>query len=84
MLHLPADDREAKCLVIFKPTIGPAFGLLVDEVGEIASVRKQDIEDDESDLSMELQGPSGLIPYICRLPDRLLVALDAKKNLTPH
>jgi purine-binding chemotaxis protein CheW len=81
LLHLPADDRTAKCLVIFKPTIGPAFGLLVDEVGEIASVRNQDIAPSEKNPNVELEGPSDLIPYICRLADRLLVVLDAKRIL---
>lgn len=81
ILNLPSDDQEAKRLVIFKAMIGPAFGLLVDEVGEIASVRKQDIAADETSLSPESHGPSGLIRYICRLQDRLLVVLEAKNFL---
>lgn len=83
ILNLPADDQVAKKLVIFKAMIGPAFGLLVDEVGELASVRNQDIASDETtNLGGELQGPSGLIQYICRLPDRLLMVIDARKLLS--
>ncbi len=81
ILDLPEDGQMAKRLVIFKANVGPAFGLLVDEVGEIAAVRSQDITPAATNLSTDLRGPSGLIQTICRLPDRLLVVLEAKKLL---
>ncbi len=81
ILNLPADGRVAQRLVIFKAKIGPAFGLLVDEVGEIASVRNQDIVADETNLDLESPSTSGLIRYICKLPDQLLVVLEAKNFL---
>ena len=38
LLRLPNDqDTRAQRLVIFKTAIGPAFGLLVDEVGDVAT-----------------------------------------------
>ena len=82
ILDLPINEGEqTKRLVIFKSTVGPAFGLLVDEIGEIASVSHEDISADTSSLSAALQGPSGLIKNVCRLPNQLLIVLDPRKLL---
>jgi purine-binding chemotaxis protein CheW len=81
ILELPTDGREAKRLVIFKSTVGPAFGLLVDEIGEIESIPEQHIAHELSRSEPELQGPRGLIDYVCRLPNQLLVVLNPRKLL---
>ena len=82
LLRLPSNDQTAKCLVIMKSSIGPSFGLLVDEVGEIEAVRQQDIPVDAATSNAELPGPDNLIQCTCKLPNRLLVVLDARKLLT--
>jgi len=82
ILSLPATEEDvSKRLVIFKSTVGPAFGLLVDEIGEIVSVSSQDITEDTAQLSSEMQGLSGLVQNICRLPNQLLVVLNPRKFL---
>ena len=82
ILDLPFNEEEqAKRLVIFKSTVGPAFGLLVDEIGEIEKVSRRDIAADTSNLSALMQGPSGLIKDVCKLPNQLLVVLDPRKFL---
>jgi purine-binding chemotaxis protein CheW len=83
MLKLPiAENDEAKRMVIFKQTVGPAFGLLVDEIGEIASVSRREMEDSKPVANnIESHSPSGLIERVCKLTDRLLVVLNPRKFL---
>lgn len=82
ILALPANQEDSsKRMVIFKSTVGPAFGLLVDEIGEIVSVSSQDITSDTTSIGSELQGLSGLVQNICRLPNQLLVVLNPRKFL---
>ena len=82
ILALPAKEEDvSKRMVIFKSTVGPAFGLLVDEIGEIVSVSSQDITEDTARHSPGLQGPSGLVKNVCRLPNHLLVVLNPRKFL---
>lgn len=84
LLNLPSDNEpEAKRLVIFKQIVGPAFGLLVDEVGEIAKVPKVDFAAKQSiPFDLPVQGPNGLVERVCRLEKQLLVVLQPRKFLS--
>jgi purine-binding chemotaxis protein CheW len=83
LLQLQQDgEREAKRLVIFKQVIGPAFGLLVDEIGEIAKVSKSDFAANQSvHAGLPVHGPNGLVDRVCRLEKQLLVVLNPRKFL---
>ena len=83
LLKLPSSDsEEAKRLVIFKQIVGPAFGLLVDEIGEIQSLSRGRLDDCSfSQTGLSDKGPTNLIAGVCRLPHQLLVVLDPYKFL---
>ena len=83
LLELPqANGMVARRLVIFKPTIGQAFGLFVDHVGEIVEVSGSDLDAGESSrLGLASSGRSGLIERVVRLPEQLLVVLNPRKFL---
>ena len=83
LLRLPSDsEQEAKRLVIFKQGVGPAFGLLVDEIGEIESVSHSDlIASQSAQVGLLGSGPSGLVDRVCRLENQLLVVLNPRKFL---
>ncbi len=83
LLELPqANGEVARRLVIFKPTIGQAFGLFVDHVGEIVEVSSSDLDAGESSrLGLASHGRSGLIERVVRLPEHLLVVLNPRKFL---
>jgi purine-binding chemotaxis protein CheW len=72
-------------LIIFKPSVGPSFGLLVDEIGDIVSVDASQIEDFRAsthELSAgEPIGRVDLITKVCRLATGLLVILEPRKFL---
>lgn len=83
LLKLPLDSEpEAKRLVIFKQVVGPAFGLLVDEVGEIATVSKTNFATNQSvQTGLPIHAPSELVDRVCRLEKQLLVVLNPRKFL---
>ena len=45
LLGLEARATAENRLIIFKPSVGPSFGLLVDEIGDIVAVDANQIED---------------------------------------
>ena len=83
LLKLPVlENGAAKRLVIFKQNVGPAFGLLVDEIGEIESVSDDEMVSIQSDAIGLLEpGPRGLVDCVCRLQKHLLVVLNPRKFL---
>ncbi len=83
LLKLPLDSEpEAKRLVIFKQVVGPAFGLLVDEIGEIATVTKSEFAANQGvQTGLPVHGPSELVDRVCRLEKHLLVVLNPRKFL---
>lgn len=81
ILNLPSADDDGKRLVIFKHAVGPSFGLLVDEIGEIESVSHRDIVSEGLTTGQTSGGPSGLIERVCPLADQLLIVLNPRKFL---
>jgi purine-binding chemotaxis protein CheW len=85
LLGVPATHRTGENrLVLFKPSVGPAFGVLVDEISEIHAVQPDQIEaffsTDREGLLSRLRRVD-LISAICKLPDELLVVLNPRKFL---
>jgi chemotaxis signal transduction protein len=87
LLGLEEIQGEETRLVLFKPSTGEAFGVLVDCVGEVVNVCEDEIVDRRHkklgppDGDEQRQGKKGLVRGICKLPERLLVVLNAKSFL---
>jgi purine-binding chemotaxis protein CheW len=83
LLALPGEtDVADPHLVIFKPAVGPAFGVIVDEVGDIVSAAASDTETPEPFGKESSNGDRAeLVAAICRLSDELLVVLDPRRFL---
>lgn len=72
-------------LLLFKSTVGPAFGVVVDEIAEIHTVSPDHIDsyaDGSPDVLPGGTGRADLITAVCRLPDELLVVLNSRKLLS--
>lgn len=74
-------------LVIFKPAVGDAFGVLVDRIGDIVPIAANQIEAwrPEEQEAVEVPGnPArtwGLVAGIGKLPGQLVVLLQARRLL---
>jgi purine-binding chemotaxis protein CheW len=71
-------------LILFKPGVGPSFGLLVDEIGDIVAVDANQIEEFGSgahEPAAAFGDRVDMITRVCKLPDGLLVILDPRKFL---
>jgi len=83
MLGLPAGTRgQDHRLVLFQPGVGAAFGVLVDEVGDIVTVEEthsEDLATSAADLSVAER--AHLVTRLCKLPDELLAVLDPRRFL---
>jgi len=79
--ELTGDSR----LVLFKPSVGNAFGVIVDAISEIQSADPDSLEPfspgDHEGLVPKLRRVD-LIAAICKLPDELLVVLNPLRFLT--
>jgi purine-binding chemotaxis protein CheW len=83
LLGLEARATAENRLILFKPGVGPSFGLLVDEIGDIFAVDANQIEG----FGTNTHEPSALasldrvelITQVCRLPAGLLVILEPRK-----
>lgn len=74
-------DRKS-CLVIFKNTVGEPFGVLVDQIGDVVEVSSDQIEEGGKESGgPEKMGGAGMVRWVCKLPQALLVVLDARKFL---
>lgn len=81
----------ASRVVLLKDHVGPSVGLLVDEIDEIEKVSADeittltDVDKGRSgrSLSGELTGgvPDAFVLGVCKLPDRLVVVLQARHLL---
>lgn len=67
-------------LVIFKPTVGEACGILVEAVGDIVELAADAVEAWRPERQGALSG-SDLIVGVGKLADGLLVILDARRLL---
>ena len=85
LLGVPASELTSKSrLVLFKSSVGPAFGVVVDQISEIQTVDSSRIEafarNDHENGTTVLQRVD-LIKSTCKLADDLLVVLNPKKFL---
>jgi purine-binding chemotaxis protein CheW len=78
-------DNGGEKIMIFKPTVGEPFGVLVDQIGDIIEVEPSRIENTIKMLS-SLEGENNnvaenLMSGICKLKDQLLVILNPREFL---
>ena len=72
-------------LVLFKPAVGTAFGVVVDDISEIHAAAPDLIEPfsaNSHDVGAAGIGRVDLITAVCRLPEELLVILNPRKFLS--
>ena len=83
MLGLTGTSQQrARRLVIFKPHVGQAFGLLVDDVGEITAVSNREVDASSAEkLGFKSTGRGELVERVCKLDDRLLIVLNPRRFL---
>jgi chemotaxis signal transduction protein len=73
-----SSSSEQRCMVIFKPTVGPLFGLVVDEICEIVSLRADQLEIcQSSDPNGPNESRSKLVHRIAKLDGQLVVLLNS-------
>ena len=85
LLGLPAtvvtvDSR----LVLFKPSVGHAFGVVVDEIADIRTVDADHIEPftrADHQAAAAILGRADLIDCVCQLDGELLVVLGPRRFL---
>ncbi len=86
LLGMPPHEITVESrLVLFKPAVGPAFGVLVDEISDIHTAESHQIEAYSSSSSDALGikfHRVDLISAICKLPDELLVVLNPRRFLS--
>lgn len=77
---LPTSDSR---LILFKSTVGSAFGVVVDEISEIQSADLEQIESfsAEDSISLTTVRRVDLISAICKLPSELLVLINPHRLL---
>lgn len=71
-------------LVLFKPSVGIAFGVVVDEIGDIEAAEPTHIEDfsrHDQLLAVNNLRRVDLIDAVCKLNDELLVVLNPRRFL---
>ena len=83
LLRLPGETTQAdRRLVIFKAAVGPSFGVLVDEIGDIISVSPEQTEQFRpNNPETEIRDRNELVSRLCKLPEELLIALDPRRFL---
>lgn len=85
LLGIPATPMTSDSrLVLFKPSVGSAFGIVVDQISGIASTSPESLEAYSSSNRQTI--PSNLtqvdlITSLCKLPDELLVVLNPRRFL---
>ena len=85
LLGMPATAvTDESRLVLFKPSVGSAFGVVVDQISEIQTVDFKDIEvftrhDHENALASVRR--VDLIDAVCKLSGELLVVLNPRRFL---
>ena len=72
-------------LVLFKPSVGSAFGVIVDEIGDIQTAEPDQIEafspGDHEAAAANLRRVD-LIDAVCKLNHELLIVLNPRRFLT--
>lgn len=78
--NLTADSR----LVLFKPSVGSAFGVVVDEICDIQNVEPDSIEafsQNKHETAVANLRRIDLIELVCKLNQELLVVLNPRRFL---
>jgi purine-binding chemotaxis protein CheW len=83
LLALTGDASTSnRHLVIFKPGVGPAFGVMVDEIQEIVTVSTDQMEAfPGADREFDDGDRAELVSQVCKLPTELLVVLEPRRFL---
>jgi len=86
ILGFPDREVDNRCrLVLFKPTVGESFGILVDGIGDVVEVDEADIESgglaDEDVPGAEDNEHGEITSGVCRLAERLLLIVNARNLL---
>lgn len=85
LLGMPATEVTGESrLVLFKPSIGSAFGVVVDEISEIQALASSAIEvftHNDHDGALASVNRADLIDAICKLSGELLVILNPRRFL---
>lgn len=74
-------------LLLFKPSVGEAFGIVVDRIGDVVEVEEKLIEsgrlaDDAPALGGDAQGEGmEIVSGVCRLEATLLLIINARELL---
>jgi purine-binding chemotaxis protein CheW len=71
-------------LVLFKPSVGNAFGVIVDEISDIRAADADRIEPfgrADREAADAIAGRADLVDSICQLADELLVVLNPRRFL---
>jgi len=85
LLGFDARTTTENRLIIFKQSVGPAFGVLVDAIEDIVSVNASEVEEFQAGAPAPIEGEPirrlDVITRVCRLPAELLVVLEPRKFL---
>jgi purine-binding chemotaxis protein CheW len=82
LLELTGEKNETdRRLVIFKASVGPAFGVMVDEIGEIVSVTPDQIEHIQGSQELRPGERADLVANACKLETELLIVLEPRRFL---
>ncbi|WP_165220030.1 chemotaxis protein CheW [Aquisphaera insulae] len=83
LLGMPGDAGiDDGRLILFKPSVGGAFGVVVDEISDIRTVDAAQIEPfARADRDASVMSRSDLIDCVCKLDDELLVVLNPGRML---
>jgi purine-binding chemotaxis protein CheW len=77
-----SQPSDLRCMVIFKPIVGPLFGLVVDEICEIVSLNSNHLESVHSGGSIDPhESRSKLIHSVAKLDHQLVVLLNSRMLL---
>lgn len=85
MLGLEKSNQAERHLILFKSNVGPSFGIVVDEIGDITTVEAKEI-DQLGSAGGPLNGNetielTDLAIKVCRCAEELLIILDPKRFL---
>jgi len=78
LLELPRREEDARCMAVGIEKGGESYGLLIDEVGEVLSLKDSDFEANPSNLDACW---SEISKGVYRLEGTLLVVLDTDRVL---
>ena len=82
LLAYKADEVKANAqFIVFKPSVGPSFGIVVDQVGEMISVPDSQSEAFTTDFQIGEDDRAAFVSHICKLENQLLIVLDPRKFL---